>query len=62
VRDWRKEQAKRAAVQEEIRRELDEGLPAAYGRALFGEKADAVFGHVLDSYFDDRTSVYSHAA
>jgi len=62
VLDWRKGQRTRAAVQVEIEKELDGGLPAAYDASLFQQKADAVFAHVFDSYWDDGRSVYSEAA
>jgi type I restriction enzyme R subunit len=62
VLDWRKGQQTRAAVKVEIEKELDAGLPGSYGVELFQEKADAVFAHVLDSYWDDGGSVYSEAA
>jgi len=62
VLDWRKGQRTRAAVQVEIEKELDGGLPKAYDAALFQQKADAVFAHVFDSYWDDGRSVYSAAA
>jgi len=62
VLDWRKGQRTRAAVQVEIEKELDGGLPPAYDASLFQQKADAVFAHVFDSYWDDGRSVYSEAA
>ena len=62
VLDWRKGQQTRAAVKVEIEKELDEGLPPSYDAGLFQEKADAVFAHVFDSYWDDGRSVYSTAA
>ncbi len=61
VLDWRKGQQTRAAVRVEIEKELDGGLPPAYDAALFQQKADAVFGHIFDSYWDDGGSVYSAA-
>ena len=62
VLDWRKGQQTRAAVRVEIEKELDQGLPAAYDASLFQQKADAVFAHIFDSYWDDGLSVYSSAA
>ncbi len=62
VLDWRKGQRTRAAVQVEIEKELDGALPNAYDASLFQQKADAVFAHVFDSYWDDGRSVYSAAA
>lgn len=62
VLDWRKSQQTRAAVQVEIEKELDRGLPPSYDASLFQQKAAAVFAHILDSYWDDGRSIYSSAA
>ena len=62
VVDWRKQQQTRAAVKVAIEKELDAELPPAYDPELFNQKAEAVFSHVLDSYFDDGTSLYSRVA
>jgi type I restriction enzyme R subunit len=62
VLDWRKGQQTRAAVKVEIEQELDSGLPGAYDASLFQQKADAIFAHILDSYWDDGRSIYSPAA
>jgi type I restriction enzyme R subunit len=62
VLDWRKTQQTRAAVRVEIEKELDAGLPVAYDAALYQQKADAVYAHVFDSYWDDGRSIYSAAA
>jgi type I restriction enzyme, R subunit len=62
VLDWRKNQQTRAAVKVEIDTELDHGLPGAYDESLFRQKADAVFAHIFDSYWDDGRSVYSAVA
>jgi len=62
VLDWRKGQQTRSAVRVEIERELDDGLPGSYDASLFQEKADAVFAHIFDSYWDDGRSVYSAVA
>jgi type I restriction enzyme R subunit len=62
VLDWRKTQQTRAAVRVEIEKELDSGLPTAYDANLFQQKADAVYAHVFDSYWDDGRSIYSAAA
>jgi type I restriction enzyme R subunit len=61
VLDWRKTQQTRAAVKVEIEKELDEGLPTSYDANLFQQKADAIFAHVLESYWDDGRSIYSAA-
>jgi type I restriction enzyme, R subunit len=62
VLDWRRNQQTRAAVKVEIETELDHGLPTAYGASLFQQKADAIFAHIFDSYWDDGRSVYSAVA
>jgi type I restriction enzyme R subunit len=62
VLDWRKGQQTRAAVKIEVEKELDRGLPVAYDASIFQQKADAVFAHILESYWDDGGNIYSHAA
>jgi type I restriction enzyme R subunit len=62
VLDWRKGQQTRAAVKIEIEKELDRGLPLAYDASIFQQKADAIFAHVLESYWDNGRSVYSAVA
>jgi len=57
VLDWRKGQQTRAAVKVEIEKELDRGLPGAYDTSMFQQKADAVFAHIFDSYWDDGRNV-----
>ncbi len=49
-------------VKVEIERELDAGLPGSYDAGLFQEKADAVFAHIFDSYWDDGGSFYDLVA
>jgi hypothetical protein len=62
VLEWHQNQQARAAVKVEIETELDHGLPTAYDASLFQQKADAVFAHIFDSYWDDGRSVYSAVA
>jgi type I restriction enzyme, R subunit len=62
VPDWRKSQQAKAAVKLSIDKTLDSGLPDKYSPVAYREKADAVYGHVLESYWDDGRSVYSVAA
>ena len=58
VLDWRKEQRTRAAVKVAIREILDD-LPEEFDADLYGQKCEAVYVHVFDSYWDDGRSVYS---
>lgn len=37
-------------------------MPESYDASLFQQKADAVFAHIFDSYWDDGQSIYSAAA
>lgn len=61
VLDWRKEQRTRAAVRVTVEETLDP-LPEKYTRQIYAQKCDAVYQHVLDSYWDDGRSVYRLAA
>jgi len=59
VLDWRRRAATAADVRVEIRRVLDEDLPAdPYPPEVFDQKVQAVFDHVATAYGDDGTSVY----
>jgi type I restriction enzyme R subunit len=58
VLDWRKRQRTRSAVRVAVGQALD-SLPDAYDDDLFEEKRNVVFDHLLASFFDDGTSVYS---
>jgi type I restriction enzyme, R subunit len=60
VLDWRKRQQTRASVRLCIEQTLD-WLPEVYTPELFGEKCDAVYQHVFDSYFGEGRSVYGAA-
>ena len=56
--DWSKRQQTRASVRLCIEQTLDR-LPPAYTPELYGEKCDAVYHHVFDSYFGEGRSVYA---
>jgi type I restriction enzyme, R subunit len=60
VLDWRKRQQTRASVRLCIEKTLDR-LPEVFTPELFGEKCDAVYHHVFDSYFGEGRSVYGAA-
>ncbi len=60
VLDWRRRAETMAGVRTTIRGVLDQGLPAdPYPRELFDEKVNAVFNHVVASYGDDGSTVYT---
>jgi len=50
--DWRKRQAARARVEEEIGDVLDAGLPRAYSPELYRQKCGVVFQHVFEKFPD----------
>jgi type I restriction enzyme R subunit len=59
VLDWRRRAAATADVLVTIREVLDDDLPAdPYPPALFDQKVQAVFDHVITAYGDDGSSVY----
>ncbi|MCW2749347.1 MAG: box helicase [Aeromicrobium sp.] len=60
VLDWRRKADAAADVLVTIKRALDEDLPAdPYPPAVFDAKVQAVYDHVLASYREDGSSVYS---
>ena len=59
VLDWRKRTQSRAEVKETVNSILDEGLPQPYTRELFGQKSEAVYQHIYDSYYGEGKSIYS---
>jgi len=60
VLDWRRRAETMAGVRTTIRGVLDQGLPEdPYPPELFDRKVDAVFNHVVASYGDDGSSVYT---
>ncbi|MXV78744.1 type I restriction endonuclease subunit R [Candidatus Poribacteria bacterium] len=59
VLDWRKQQQLRAQAKHTVQTILDEGLPDCYTEELFGQKSDAVYQHVYDSYFGEGKSIYT---
>ena len=58
VLDWRRFQAKRAAVKTTINDFVYDGLPEAYEDTECEEKAHSVYQHVYDAYVDAEESVY----
>ena len=59
VLDWRKQQQLRAQAKHTVQTILDEGLPDCYTEELFGQKSDAVYLHVYDSYYGEGKSIYT---
>jgi len=63
VLDWKKTQAKRAAVRIEIEEALDVGLPdPTYDKPLYESKVQAVFEHIFSAYQGAGVSIYAEAA
>jgi type I restriction enzyme R subunit len=58
VLDWRRFQARRAAVKTTINDYVYDGLPTAYEDTECEEKAHSVYQHVYDAYVDATESVY----
>jgi DNA-binding response OmpR family regulator len=50
VLEWRQRVVTRARVQLKIQQVLDTELPAAYDKALFSEKCQAIFAHICEKY------------
>ncbi len=61
MRDWRKKQQARAAVQVTVAEILDR-LPSAYTTELYQEKCDVVYQHIYDPYFGQGYTIYNRAA
>ena len=58
VLDWRRFQARRAAVKTTINDYVYDGLPIAYEDTECEEKAHSVYQHVYDAYVDAEENVY----
>ncbi len=59
VLGWRQKVQSRARVRLAIEDALDEGLPRAYTKDVYGAKCSALFEHVYESYMGDGKSVYA---
>lgn len=59
VLDWRRKSAARSRLKLRIEDILDEGLPSAYNRQLFSQKATLLFQHMYDSYPQHNQGVYA---
>jgi len=60
VLDWRKTQATRAAVRVTVEDKLDE-LPGVFTREIYTQKCNAVYQHIVESYYGEGRSVYAAA-
>ena len=47
INDWHRDTQTRAQVLTAIKKSLDESLPVSYGREVYSQKCDIVFGHFL---------------
>ena len=60
VLDWRKQQRLRAQVMVTVGDILGQGLPdECYPPILFGQKSEAVYQHIFDSYYGEGRSIYT---
>ena len=59
VLDWRKQQQLRAKVKSTVQTTLDEGLPECYDAEMFGQKSEAIYQHIYDSYYGEGNSIYT---
>ena len=57
--DWRKRTQSKAEVKEAVGNILDDELPQPYTPELFGQKSEAVYQHIYDSYYGDGKSIYT---
>ena len=63
VLDWRKQQRLRAQVMVTVGDILGQGLPdECYPPTLFGQKSDAIYQHVYDSYYGEGMSIYTETS
>ena len=59
VLDWRKRQQLCAKVKSTVHTTLDEELPDCYDVELFGQKSEAIYQHIYDSYYGEGKSIYT---
>ena len=59
VLSWRNKRTTRAAVEVEIEKMLDAGLPEKFTEELYKQKCGVLFQHVLEKYPDSGESVYA---
>ncbi len=61
VLSWREKSQARAQIRQAIEDELDQGLPPAYTRDIYGHKCSQIFEHVYENYFGEGSSVFGSA-
>ncbi|MBU1209492.1 MAG: type I restriction endonuclease subunit R [Proteobacteria bacterium] len=61
VLDWRKTQARRAAVMVTVMDKLNE-LPEVFTRDIYTQKCNTVYQHIFESYYGEGRSVYAATA
>ena len=59
--DWRKRTQSTAEVRETVSNILDDELPQPYTPELFGQKSEAVYQHIYDSYYGEGKSIYTES-
>ena len=59
--DWRKRTQSTAEVRETASNILDDELPQPYTQELFGQKSEAVYQHIYDSYYGEGKSIYTES-
>lgn len=59
--DWRKRTQSTAEVRETVSNILDDELPQPYTQELFGQKSEAVYQHIYDSYYGEGKSIYTES-
>lgn len=59
VLDWRKRTQSKAEVKEAVNSILDDELPEPYTSELFGQKSEAVYQHIYDSYYGEGKNIYA---
>ena len=59
--DWRKRTQSTAEVRETVSNILDDELPRPYTPELFGQKSEAVYQHIYDSYYGEGRSIYTES-
>ncbi len=59
VLNWRQKSAARSSLRLAIEDALDDGLPGAYTREIYGQKCAALFEHVYESYPERNAGAFS---
>lgn len=62
VLDWRKKAQAKGDVRRTLEIVFDQGLPESFDEAVYNEKCEAAFHHLMTSYYGGGQSVYSVCA